>query len=270
MQVIDLTNIKKEKIQNHTSKGNQPKWHIGDKWYKADHMGYEALSECVIAFLLRKSNVDDFVRYDLIKINYDNKESIGCVSKDFKGDNEMLIPLEKLHRQYFGYGLADAIAKKTSVKDKVSYTVNFVEEITGITNAGKYFAVMTAIDAFFLNEDRHTNNIAVLRDEKTKLYRFAPIFDNGLSLLSDTNDYLLKDDVYDTMKKVQAKPFDISFDEQLNVAEELYGSHLTFNFTRNDIYKVMDELRDIYDEKIIKRAEKILLEQMRKYQYFFK
>ena len=123
MQVIDLTNIKKEKIQNHTSKGNQPKWHIGDKWYKADHMGYEALAEYVIAFLLGKSNVDDFVRYDLIKINYDNKESIGCVSKDFKGDNEMLIPLEKLHRQYFGYGLADAIAKKMSIEDSITVLV---------------------------------------------------------------------------------------------------------------------------------------------------
>lgn len=270
MQVIDLTNIKKEKIENHTSKGNQPKWHIGDKWYKADHMGYESLAEYVISLLLEKSNIDDFVKYDLIKINYDNKEKIGCVSKDFKGENEMLIPLEKLHRQYYGFGLADAIAKKTSVRDKISYTVNFVEEITGLKNAGKYFAVMIAIDSFFLNEDRHTNNIAVLRDDKTKTYRFAPIFDNGLSLLSDTNDYLFENDVYDTIQKVEAKPFDISFDEQLNAVEELYGTHLIFNFTRNDIYKIMDELKGDYDEKIIQRVEKILFEQMRKYQYFFK
>ena len=270
MQAIDLINIKKEKIENHTSKGNQPKWHIGDKWYKADHMGYEALAEYVVSRLLEKSNVDDFVKYDLIKINYDNKEGIGCVSKDFKSDNEMLIPLEKLHRQYFGKGLADAIANKERVQDKISYTINFVEEITGLRNARKYFAIMVAIDAFFLNEDRHTNNIAVLRNERTELYRFAPIFDNGLSLLSDTNDYLLEDDVYDTIKKVKAKPFDISFDEQLSAVEELYGAHLTFSFTQNDIYKIMDELKDIYDEKIIHRVEKILLEQMRKYQYFFK
>lgn len=33
MQVIDLTVVKKEKIENHTSKGNQPKWHIEKKWY---------------------------------------------------------------------------------------------------------------------------------------------------------------------------------------------------------------------------------------------
>lgn len=269
MQVIDLTNIEKEKIENHTSKGNQPKWHIENKWYKADHMGYEALAEYIVSELLKKSNISDFVEYDLIKIKYDNKESIGCVSENFKSDNEMLIPLEKLHRQYFGKGLADAISKKASVRDKITYTVDFVEKITGLQNVGRYFTLMLAIDAFFLNEDRHTNNIAVLRDEKTKVYRLSPIFDNGLSLLSDTNDYLLEDDIYVNIKKVQAKPFDISFDEQLNVAEELYGANLKFYFTRNDVYKTMDELKSIYPQNIINRVEKIILEQIRKYQYFY-
>ena len=269
MQTIDLTNVKKEKIENHTSKGNQPKWHIGNSWYKADHMGYEALSEYVVSKLLEKSNVKEFVKYDLIKINYDNKESIGCVSEDFKDSDEMLIPLEKLHRQYFGIGLADAISRKKEIRDKISYTVNFVEEITGLRNVGEYFTVMLAIDAFFLNEDRHTNNIAVLRNEKTKKYRFAPIFDNGLSLLSDINDYLLEKEFYYNIVKVQAKPFDISFDEQLNAAEEIYGTYLKFDFTRNDVYKITDELKTIYDKKIVCRVEKILLEQMRKYQYFF-
>ena len=269
MQVIDLTEMEKEEIKNHTSKGNQPKWHIKDKWYKADHMGYEALAEYVVSELLKKSDVGDFVEYHLIKINYDNKEAIGCVSKDFKEDYEMLIPIEKLHRQYYGKGLADVIAKKYSIQDKISYTVNFIEEITGLKDVGKYFAVMLTVDAFFLNEDRHTNNIAVLRDEKTKKYRFAPIFDNGLSLLSDTNEYLLDEDIYDRIKKVQAKPFARNFDEQLDAAEELYGYHLKFGFTRYDIYEILDELNTVYDEKTIERVEKILLEQMRRYQYLF-
>ena len=269
MQVIDLTEMEKEEIKNHTSKGNQPKWHIKDKWYKADHMGYEAFAEYVVSELLKKSNVGDFVEYHLIKIKYDGKEGIGCVSKDFKEDYEMLIPIEKLHRQYFGKGLADAIAEKHSIQDKISYTVNFIEEITGLKDVGKYFAVMLAIDAFFLNEDRHTNNIAVIRDEKTKKYRFAPIFDNGLSLLSDTNEYLWDEDIYDNIKKVQAKPFARSFDEQLDAVEELYGYHLKFDFTRHNICEVLGELNAIYDKKTIKRVEKILLEQMRKYQYLF-
>ncbi len=269
MQIIDLIGINKEKIENHTSKGNQPKWHIADKWYKADHMGYEALAEYVVSELMKKSNVDSFVEYDLLQIKYDNKLSAGCVSENFKKDSEMLIPLEKLHRQYFGKGLADAIATKEGLEDKISYTVGFVEDITGLKEVGKYFAIMLAVDAFFLNEDRHTNNIAVIRNENTKDYRFAPIFDNGLSLLSDTNDYLSEYGIYENIAKVPAKPFDRSFDEQLNAAEELYGSYLKFNFTKSDVYRILAEAKSIYDEKIIQRVETILLEQMRKYQYLF-
>ncbi len=269
MQKIDLTNIEKEKIENHTSKGNQPKWHIDNKWYKADHMGYEAVAEYVVSELLKKSNVENFVVYDLVEIKYDGKISVGCVSENFREKYEMLVPLEKLHRQYFGKGLADAMATKYELKDKVSYMVNFVEKITGLENVGEYFATMLAVDAFFLNEDRHTNNIAVVRNEKTKKFRFAPIFDNGLSLLSDTNDYTFDCDVYENIKKVRAKPFDRSFDEQLNVVEELYGSQLKFNFTRTDIYNIIDALKNVYDEKIVQRVETILLQQMRKYQYLF-
>ena len=269
MQTIDLTNIKKEKIENHTSKGNQPKWHLGNKWYKADHMGYEALAEYIISELLKKSNVKNFVSYELVEINYDNKDLVGCVSENFKEDYEMLIPLEKLHRQYFGLGLADAIIKG-SVNEKIAYTVKFIEDITGLKNVGEYFSVLLAVDAFFLNEDRHTNNIAVIRNEKTKEYRFAPIFDNGLSLLSDTNDYSFDVDIYDNINRIQAKPFDINFDEQLNAVEEMYGSHLKFKFTQKDIYEILEAVADIYDEKIIKQVEKTLLEQMRKYQYFFR
>lgn len=269
MQKIDLTDIKKEKIENHTSKGNQPKWHINNKWYKADHMGYEALAEYVVSELLKKSNVENFVVYGLVEIKYDNKISIGCVSDNFREDYEMLVPIEKLHRQYFGKGLADVLSDKESIEDKIKYTVNFIEKITGLENVGEYFATMLAVDAIFLNEDRHTNNIAVIRNEKTKNYRFAPIFDNGLSLLSDTNDYTFDCDVYDNIKKVNAKPFDRSFDEQLNAVEELYGSKLKFNFTRTDVYNIITVLKNVYDEKIVERVEQVLFQQMRKYQYLF-
>ncbi len=269
MQIIDLTAVKKEHIENHTSKGNQPKWHIGDKWYKADHMGYEALAEYVVSELLKKSNVENFVAYDLVGIKYDNKDCMGCVSDNFKNENEMLVSLEKLHRQYFGKGLADALAQIGNAKAKIRYTVNFTETVTELQDVGEYFALMLGIDAFFLNEDRHTNNIAVIRNEKTKLFKIAPIFDNGLSLLSDMNDYPAGGDVYENIKKVHAKPFDTDFDEQLNAAEELYGSKLKLYFKGSDVENLFGDLKGLYDEKIIQQAESVLYEQMRKYQYFF-
>lgn len=262
---LDLTGVQKEAIQNHTSKGNQPKWHIDEVWYKADHMGYEALSEYLVSCLLKKSNVPDFVTYDLVNICYDDKEAVGCASVNFRKDNEMLIPIEKLHRQYFGYGLADALAKKADATEKIRYTVQFIEKTTGIPDVGPYLALMLAVDAFFLNEDRHTNNIAVIRNEDTKAFRMAPIYDNGLALLSDLNDYPLNEDTYRNIGKVQAKPFDVDFDVQLDAAEKLYGTQLQLAFSNSDVYCLIDSLKGVYEDAILKRVEKVILEQKRKY-----
>ena len=57
--------------------------------------------------------------------------------------------------------------------------------MTGLKNFGVYLNKLFTIDAFFLNEDRHTHNIAVLMNEKGE-FAYCPIFDNGAGLLSDT------------------------------------------------------------------------------------
>ncbi len=269
MKTVDLENIKKEKIINHTSKGDQPKWNVNGKWYKADYIGYEALSEFVVSELLKKSNVNEFVSYNLVKIKADEKEYTGCESANFRKEDEILIPIEKLHRQYLGKGLAQTLAEKESVEEKISYTVNFIEEKTNLKNVGEYFSFLLAIDAFFLNEDRHTNNIAVIRNEKTKEFKMAPVFDNGLSLLSDINDYKLSEDIFKNINKMTAKPFDKDFDVQLDATEKLFGSKLKFYFKNEDIDKISDELKGFYDESIIKRVTTILYAQKRKYSHYF-
>lgn len=90
---------------------------------------------------------------------------------------------------------------------------------------------------FFLNEDRHTNNLAVIRNEKTGKFRLCPIFDHGLALLSDLNDYPMDQNIYDSIRRVHAKPFDVDLDAQVEAAEELYGTQLRFSFVRRDISK---------------------------------
>ena len=62
---------------------------------------------------------------------------------------------------------------------------------------------MLEIDAFFLNEDRHTNNIAVIYNEKTQVYSISPLFDQGLCLFADTNmDYPLSLSYEECLKKL--------------------------------------------------------------------
>ena len=56
-------------------------------------------------------------------------------------------------------------------------------EYTGLKEFSQYLTVLFEIDALFLNDDRHLNNIAVI-EEKGK-FNYCPIFDNGAGLLSE-------------------------------------------------------------------------------------
>lgn len=269
MDRINLDAITQEAIQGHTSKGDQPKWQLDGKWYKADHMGYEALAEVLISRLLKWSNVPDFAEYAPILIQYQGKETPGCASKNFRRKNEMLVPFERLHRAYKGQGLAAFLGGISEPQERIRYTVDFIEQTTGLTGVGEYLTFLLELDSFFLNEDRHTNNLAVIRNEKSKEFRLCPVFDNGLALLSDLNDYPLDEDVYDCIRRVRAKPFDSDFEAQVEDAEALYGMQLKFSFTQKAVAKELEFAKELYGEGIHRRVERVLLEQMRKWQVYF-
>ena len=148
----------------------------------------------------------------------------------------MLIPLEKLYRQNTGDSLAISLAAFSEPAERIRFLADQLENMTGIQNFGAYLTAMLEIDAFFLNEDRHTNNIAVLYDTETEQYSLSPLFDQGLCLFADTsNDYPLDLPMDVCMERIEAKPFSSDFDTQLDAAEELYGIQLHFSFTTKDV-----------------------------------
>ncbi len=268
MLKINLQNIPQVPSAGHTSKGDQPKWQTDGKWYKADNIGYEALAEVLISALLKKSNVTDYVEYRPVMIQYGGQELCGCVSDNFRGPDEILVPFERLHRTYTGSGLAQSIAHMETT-EQIRYTVDFVEQITGLSGIGPYITMLLELDAFFLNEDRHTNNLAVLRNEKNRNYRLCPVFDNGLALLSDWNDYPVTEDIYQNISRVRAKPFALDFNRQAECANELYGSFLKFSFTKSDVTNILEGLSDFYTKDVLRRVTAVAFEQMRKYPIYF-
>ncbi len=269
MKTFDADKTERVSNQNHTSKGDQPKWTEKEYWYKADYMGYESFSEIVVSELMKKTNIENFVMYEPVKILFNGKELNGCVSENFKKNNENLVTLERLHRAYEGTGLAEKLSHFTDVKERIEYTVNFTKEKTKIEEFGSYLTMMLEIDALFLNEDRHTNNIAVIRNETNGTFRLCPYFDHGLSLMSDVNDYQLNKEIYDLISNIKSKPFSTCFDEQTDAAEELYGVQLKAHFTDTDIERLTEKFYGVYSESIVNRVRKILFEQRRKYSLFF-
>lgn len=269
MESIDLNKIPVQETEGHTSKGNQLKWKLGDQWYKADHMGYEGLSEVLVSRSLHKTELKyPFVEYHPVEIAYKGQKLLGCRSNNFLKENQKLIPLEKLYRQNTGRSLALSLVEFPEVPDRIRYTVEQVEKYTGLHNFGEYLTAMVELDAFFLNEDRHTNNIAVLYDTEKDCYELSPIFDQGLSLLADTSyDFSLEQPLEDCIKRVEAKPFHSSFVQQVDAAEELYGIQIHFHFGMKVVQEELKMLKEGYAEEVIMRVECLLREQMRRYAY---
>lgn len=279
MQTIKIYTKQIRNGEAHSSKGNQLKWEQDGWWYKADAFGYESLAEVVVSHLLQKSNLTETVIYEPVMICYKDRMYRGCRSQNFRGEKEELIPLERLARSYTSFGLAKQMAHMTEVKDRIRYAQELVRNVTGLENFGEYLTKMLEIDAFFLNEDRHTNNIALLYDTAKREYRICPFFDMGLSLFSDTREaYPLSLDYEECCKKITAKPFHRDFDEQLNAANELYGCYLKFDLAANRIDRVTEEIEEKYrggqeegwytGEEIM-RVKSVLRYQARKYEYMF-
>lgn len=253
----------------HSSKGNRLKWTDGEWWYKADQMGCEGMAETVVSHILLSSNIDNIVLYEPVWIQYRDTRISGCLSKNFLGQREELITLEKLFRQHTGMSLAKELAYISETKKRIEYTVDHVINYTGLTDFGTYLAKLLEIDAFFLNEDRHTNNIAVIYDLDEKSYRYCPFFDMGLSLFSDTKaDFPVVKSRETCRQSIIAKPFSRDFDEQLDAANELYGNHLKFSLTKKDMIAEVEKWDFPYDSALVERVQETLRYQADKYGYF--
>lgn len=253
-----------------SSKGNQLKWENEGIWYKADYTGYEGLAEYMISHLLKKSTLteNEFVCYNLEKIKYGTVIYNGVKSKNFLSEDWQIITLERLFKNFFGESLYKSLYRIPEHKERLQFLVQQVERITGLRNFGIYMNKLLTIDAFFLNEDRHTHNIAVLMNGKGD-YAYCPIFDNGAGLLSDTTmEYPLSGDVYALMDNVQPKAICGEFDEQLDSSEALYKTNLKFQFTKKDVTELLADAED-YSDEIRNRVEMIIFAQMRKYTYLF-
>lgn len=269
--MIDLTDREKYKIEIKSSKGNQPKWRIGDFYYKQDYLGYEGLAEYVVSKLLEKSNLMDneFVKYNTEVIKNDNYINNGCVSKNFLKENESLVTLVKLYRNCYPQRLINQdVFKIESIVDRVKFIENRVYDLTGVKDFGKYFCRMIEIDTFLLNDDRHFNNIALIYSDGN--YRLCPIFDNGSALLSDTKlDYQMDKDIFNLIDHAKPKTFTYDFYEQLQAVENLYGQQLELYFNKKYIEEILNN-EPYYGKKEKERIKDILFEQMRKYSYLFK
>ncbi len=269
--MIELSEENLKLFERHSSKGNQLKWEKCGVWYKADYMGYEGLSEYVISELLKKSTLEyeEFVLYEPEQISYKKSIFNGAKSKNFLYDDWQIVTLQRLYKTMYNRNFIVDVWHIPDVSDRLDFVCDTVLKITGLKEFGIYLCKILTIDAFFLNEDRHMHNIAVLMNGDGK-FKLCPIFDQGAGLMSDKSiDYPLTEDTIKLIGEVKSKTICTSFEEALWAAEKRFGINLRFNFDKNDVTELLDNL-NIYSDKEKERVKTILFQQMRKYGYLFK
>lgn len=241
------------RIVQTSSKGNQEKWLDSGRWYKLDQFGYEGLAETLVSILLERSNIEmdtpfRFVRYRMERMRAHRLERTGCSSPDFLAPGQSIITLSHLLSRQEEKSLAQRLGRLPSDRQRIAYLAQATAEFTGLADLPAYLALLFEVDALFLNDDRHLNNIAVL--EQDGEYDYCPIFDNGAALLSNQRDYPMDIDPRGLIPKVAARPFHISFNRQRNTVVGLFGRQLRLpRLCREDILAELEPLLEYYPRR---------------------
>lgn len=239
-----------------SSKGNQYKFERNGVWYKYDYLGYESASEFLCSFILKNSSIIDFVTYELCKDVIGPTDRVGCHSRNFLEDGETLVTADRLFKQYYGVSVSSIMDAKQFVEDKISYFVDLVEKATGIVSFGTQLTELLEWDSFVLNDDRHFNNIAFIKNNDS--FRLAPCFDNGGAFLSDTTcGYPLGYNLYGLIASVRSKPFSTIFSEQMKVCQKLYGTQFKLDDSIVIPQYAWDSIELYYGKQICDRIQQV-------------
>ena len=239
------------RIAETSSKGNQEKWLEGDRWYKLDLFGYEGLAETVTSSLLRQTNVTAlgfrFVPYQMERLDVHRRVRTGCSSPNFRQEGEAILTLADLFRKGVGPHWQNQITRQPNLTEKVRWMAEQTTQLTGLSRFGQYLTLLFEVDMLFGNEDRHLNNIAVLR--RGEDFDYCPLFDFGAGVLSNIRDYSLDIEPRAHLRLLRALPLNTTFGRQIQAARAVYGSQLEWDLTVGDIASALIKPLEFYAER---------------------
>lgn len=239
------------RIAETSSKGNQEKWLENGRWYKLDLFGYEGLAETVTSRLLQQTNIQElgfrYVTYSMERMEVHRRVRNGCSSPNFLMPGEAILTLADLLRKGVGPHWQNIAARQPNLAAKVRWIAEQTAHFTGLQNFGSYLTLLFEVDMLFGNEDRHLNNIAVLR--RGEEFDYCPVFDFGAGLLSNVRDYPMEIAPRAHMKQLRAQPLRTTFSRQVRAAQVVYGPQLQWEFSPDDVLNAMAEPLEFYAER---------------------
>ena len=189
-------------IQEGTSEGTQIKYRKDGFWYKKDNRGNEGRAEYLVSKFMEFTSLEpsEFVKYEEGTIN----GKAGCRSRNFLGEEDELITFYRLYYNEVGKDLSKVIANMETMEERIEYVTDFIKQSCGI-DIQSYLSKVLTLDMICLNEDRHLNNLAVIM--RGNQFYPAPIFDNGISLLTANQSVNWHFPIEENVKRVVARPF---------------------------------------------------------------
>lgn len=239
------------RIAETSSKGNQEKWQENGRWFKLDMFGYEGLAETVTSALLARTNIAElgfrYVTYRMERLEVHGRTRNGCSSTDFLQSGESILTLADLLRKGVGSDWQMQVKRLPNMQAKIGWMVGQTERLTGLDRFGVYLTALFEADMLFGNEDRHLNNIAVLR--RGEVFDYCPMFDFGAGLLSNVRDYPMDVEPKALLTQLRAQPMNTQFARQVHAAQAIYGPQLRWDFSRGDVGNALVEPLTFYAER---------------------
>ena len=163
----------------------------------------EPISEVIASEIIKKFNIECAIN-TLSEMELPNEKGkvLVNVSEDFLNADELLMSI----RSILGNTNRENLYNKI-----ISLIPNFRVDIDK----------MIVMDFLINNIDRHLRNFSVINKEG-EIFKFAPLYDHGLCLYADIQDFELEEDDKETWEMIdECKPFCESHYEQLKLIGEV-------------------------------------------------
>lgn len=205
----------------------------------------EPVSEVIASEIISKFNIE-CANNKLSTITLPNikEEVLVSISEDFVKENEEMMSIR-------------SILGNTSRENLYDKVVELIPELKLDIDR------MIVMDFLINNIDRHLRNFSVINQEEEGM-KFSPLYDHGLSLYADVQDFELEQDDKETWEMIdECKPFSNSHYKQLDLIGEVKLPKVSLK----DILDIIDKYHDYLSEYRIE-CIKYLLET--RYNYLVK
>lgn len=128
-------------------------------------------------------------------------------------------------------------------RERADYVLEFFSSHCSL-DLSDYFSKIFTLDAVILNEDRHFNNLGIVRCRDGS-YRTAPIFDHGKSLLVGNMSVRPDLELRECVRRTSAQPFSGSFETN----KALFGAG--FSIDTEKCLRLLSDEPDSFEKKIL-------------------